>query len=58
MAVCTLESSCLFFTNHGVIIDHGPTTRVAARGHAGNLSANFSMDFVNTVCGFLVSAAL
>jgi len=47
-----------FFTNHGVIIDHGPTTKVAARGHAGNLSANFSMDFANTVCGFLVSAAL
>jgi hypothetical protein len=57
MAVCTLERS-FFFTNHGVIIDHGPTTKVAARGHAGNLSANFSMDFANTVCGFLVSAAL
>jgi hypothetical protein len=57
MAVCTLESS-FFFTNHGVIIDHGSTTRVVARGHAGNLSAKFSMDFANTVCGFLVLAAL
>ncbi len=44
MAVCTLESSC-FFTNHGVIIDHGPTTRVAARGTCWGFECKFFHGF-------------